>query len=108
IDAQVEVAVDGLVSAAGREGGDLDDGVPIHQKPTLRNRMAKMASSTITSVIEATTELGMALETLSVLGRARKPKWQAMRATTAPKLSAFSEAIQMFAEATAEGRDWKK
>src|SRR5262249_3489307 len=86
LQAEVDVAVHLVPADAGGDVGQLEHAahwVPIPSKTT-----AKMASTTITWVMAATTALVVSTARLSVLGLTRRPKWLAVRAMMPPKHTA--------------------
>mmetsp|Transcript_37520 Transcript_37520/g.87496 ORF Transcript_37520/g.87496 Transcript_37520/m.87496 type:complete len:205 (+) Transcript_37520:1336-1950(+) len=73
------------------------------QMPTLENSTAKMASTTMTSVIAVTTDCVTPWPRLSVLGLTRSPKWQASSAISPPNSTDLLQPSQRLAGCTTRG-----
>src|SRR3990172_4569465 len=82
---------------------DLDDALFHQNTPTSENITANMASTMITMVIAATTELVVPIARLSVLGRMRSPKWHAISAIRMPNTTPLPRPSHRFATRTAAG-----
>src|SRR5690242_6931636 len=99
----------GVVAEARPQAAYLDQAAPavflFHQNlPTSENITAKAASTMITIVIAATTELVVPAPRLSELGSIRRPKWQAISATSMPNTTLLPRPSHRLAIGTASGR----
>src|SRR3990172_5926357 len=104
---EIQVLVHHVIAKLRPQAGDFDHRGHDREMPTSEKITAKMASAMITAVIEVTTELVVPMPRLSVLGCTRRPKWQAMRAMSAPNTTPLPIASQRLTVGTAPGRPMK-
>ena len=74
-----------------------------HGMPTFIKSIANQASTIMTMVIAATTELVVSSPRLSVFGLMRKPKWQAISAIIKPNIALLPKPIKTLAKGTVSG-----
>src|SRR5574343_1952215 len=106
VDPQRQVAMHNLATKARPHPLQFDDRRLAHScgTPTLRVKMAKIASIRITVVIAVTTALVVLADRLSVFGLTCRPKWQATTAMTKPNTTPLLKPMTRLATGTARGR----